>query len=191
MPKAGSICLLVLIGLVLGSASSAYASETYRLADDPVNLGITGVSPHVEKTATGDRVWRSDGPTGTVVSICNEAGVCTSETFLVSGGPINDFTIAQTPSGLRAYFKRIDPGAGVQSVYSAPCLTADCLSIGPATLASPGMQVPMAMRAWGVPDAVRLPDGRIRIYIVESPVEGRCTEKIATYISSDGISATK
>jgi hypothetical protein len=189
--RAWAVCLAVLIGLALNPTHSASASGGYRLADEPVNLGITGVSPHVEKTPTGDRVWRSDGPSGTVVSICNEAGVCTSENFSVSGGPINDFTIAQTPSGLRAYFKRIDPGAGLQSVYSAPCLTADCLSIGPATLASPGMQVPMAMRAWGVPDAVRLPDGRIRIYIVESPVEGRCTEKIATYISSDGISFTK
>ncbi|MFM7338460.1 MAG: hypothetical protein ACKO2E_09335, partial [Actinomycetota bacterium] len=41
------------------------------------------------------------------------------------------------------------------------------------------------------PDPVRMPDGRIRIYIVESPVEGKCTEKIASYVSSDGISFTK
>lgn len=42
-----------------------------------------------------------------------------------------------------------------------------------------------------MPDPVRLPDGRIRIYNVESPVQGKCTEKIASYISVDGITFTK
>jgi hypothetical protein len=53
------------------------------------------------------------------------------------------------------------------------------------------MRVPSSTKAWGVPDAVLLPDGRVRIYIVESPVVGKCTEKIASYISTDGISFTK
>jgi hypothetical protein len=53
------------------------------------------------------------------------------------------------------------------------------------------MKVPTSTRAWGVPDAVLLPDGRVRIYIVESPVIGKCLEKIASYISTDGISFTK
>jgi hypothetical protein len=126
------------------------------------------------------------------VSLCTDAGVCTSERLTTTGGgPINDFAVAQTTSGLRAYFKRVEPQTNTQAVYSAPCLTADCLSIGAATLTSSGMQVSKDIRAWGVPDPVRLPDGRIRIYIVESPVEGNCTEKIASYISADGISFTK
>jgi hypothetical protein len=55
------------------------------------------------------------------------------------------------------------------------------------------MVVPQATRAWGVPDPVRLPDGRIRIYIVESPAStsGSCPEKVASYISADGVSFTK
>jgi hypothetical protein len=53
------------------------------------------------------------------------------------------------------------------------------------------MKVPTSTRAWGVPDAVLLPDGRVRIYIVESPVIGKCLEKVASYISTDGISFTK
>jgi len=53
------------------------------------------------------------------------------------------------------------------------------------------MRVSKETRAWGVPDPVLLPDGRVRIYIVEMPVLGKCKEKIATYISSDGISFTK
>jgi hypothetical protein len=153
---------------------------------------MQGVSPHVERVAAGDRVWRSDGPDGTAVSLCTDAGVCASETLArAAAGPVNDFSVSTTPSGLRAYFKRLDPSAGVQGVYSAPCATADCLSIGTATLTSTAMQVPQATAAWGVPDPVRMPDGRVRIYIVESPTGGSCPEKIASYVSADGISFTK
>ena len=80
-----------------------------------------------------------------------------------------------------------------QGVYSAPCTTDECLSFGTATITSSMMVVPQATRAWGVPDPVRLPDGRIRIYIVESPAStsGSCPEKVASYISADGITFTK
>jgi hypothetical protein len=176
----------------VGHIGSAGAVVEWELVDENLSLGMNGVSPHVEKTANGDRVWRSDGPTGTAVSLCSEAGSCTAESLTTTGGgPVNDFSVAQTPSGLRAYFKRIEPQTNTQSVYSAPCVTADCLSIGAVTLTSSAMQVSKDQKAWGVPDPVRMPDGRIRIYIVESPVEGKCTEKIASYISSDGISFTK
>jgi len=119
--------------------------------------------------------------------------VCTAETFSTgTGGPINDVTIARTKSGqLRAYFKQVEPSTNTQTVYSAPCNDANCLSLGAATITSTGMRVSKDIRAWGVPDAVVLPNGDIRIYIVESPVEGRCTEKIASYTSADGISFTK
>ncbi|NBX13029.1 MAG: hypothetical protein EBR06_04310, partial [Acidimicrobiia bacterium] len=61
----------------------------WELIDDSVSLGMNGVSPHVEKTASGDRVWRSDMvPGGTAVSLCSEAGSCTSESlqFAEQGG---------------------------------------------------------------------------------------------------------
>jgi hypothetical protein len=57
------------------------------------------------------------------------------------------------------------------------------------------MQVAKDTKAWGVPDAVRLPDGRTRIYIVEKEDSatkgGSCPEKIASYISGDGVSFSK
>ena len=171
----------------------ANAVVEWELVDDSVSLGMNGVSPHVEKTANGDRVWRSDMvPGGTAVSLCSEAGTCATESlqFAEQGGA-SDFSVAQTSSGLRAYFKRINMQTNTQAVFSAPCLTADCLSVGNATLTSTGMQVSKDEKAWGVPDPVRLPDGRVRIYIVESPVFGKCLEKIASYISADGISFTK
>lgn len=186
-----TLCLAVVV--ILASTHTTHAVVEWELTDDSVSLGMSGVSPHVEKTASGDRVWRSDGPSGTVVSLCTEAGVCTTETFSTgANGPINDVTIARTKSGqLRAYYKQVEPSTNTQAVYSAACNDTNCLSLGTATITSTGMRVSKDIRAWGVPDAVVLPNGDIRIYIVESPVEGRCTEKIASYTSADGISFTK
>jgi len=184
------LALLLVVGL---PHASAQAVVEWQLTDDAVSLGMNGVSPHVEKTASGDRVWRSDMvPAGTAVSLCNDAGACTSETLTVSGGGVSDYTVAKTTSGLRAYFKRVDPASNTQAVYSAACGDTNCLSFGMATMASTEMQVSKDTKAWGVPDAVRLPDGRIRIYIVESPsLTSSCPEKVASYISTDGVSFTK
>lgn len=187
------LALLLAVGL---PHASAQAVVEWQLTDDAVSLGINGVSPHVEKTASGDRVFRSDMvPSGTAVSMCTDAGTCSSETLTVSGGGVSDYTVAVTTSGPRAYFKRVNPATNKQAVYSAACNTSDCLSFGTATLTSTLMEVAKDTKAWGVPDAVRLPDGRIRIYIVEKEDSatkgGSCPEKIASYISGDGVSFSK
>ncbi|MEY2723131.1 MAG: hypothetical protein RIS57_1038, partial [Actinomycetota bacterium] len=169
---------------------SASATEWSMTEDGGLHLkmNMNGVSPHVERLNGVDRVWRSDGPTGTVASDCTDDGVCTNVS--ITGRLGNDFTVVTFANGTkRAYFKEVE-GAN-QQVYSAPCLDAGCTSIGTKTATTPDMKVPSTTKAWGVPDAVLLPDGRVRIYIVESPVVGKCTEKIASYISTDGISFTK
>ena len=187
------LALLLAVGL---PHASAQAVVEWQLTDDAVSLGMNGASPHVEKTASGDRVFRSDMvPSGTAVSMCTDAGTCTSETLTVSGGGVSDYTVAIATSGPRAYFKRVNPATNKQAVYSAACNTSDCLSFGTATLTSTLMEVAKDTKAWGVPDAVRLPDGRIRIYIVEKEDSatkgGSCPEKIASYISGDGVSFSK
>lgn len=187
------LALLLAVGL---PHASAQAVVEWQLTDDAVSLGMNGASPHVEKTASGDRVFRSDMvPSGTAVSMCTDAGTCSSETLTVSGGGVSDYTVAVTTSGPRAYFKRVNPATNTQAVFSAACNTSDCLSFGTATLTSTAMQVAKDTKAWGVPDAVRLPDGRIRIYIVEKEDSatkgGSCPEKIASYISGDGVSFSK
>jgi hypothetical protein len=190
--RLGAVTAIAVALTMLVSSANVNAVVEWEFVEESVSLGMSGVSPHVEKVANGDRVWRSDGPVGTAVSLCPDAGSCVSETLTSpGGGPINDFSVAQTASGLRAYFKRVEPQDNKQAVYSAPCLAADCLSIGTATLTTEDMKVSQDIKGWGVPDPVRLPDGRIRIYNVESPVQGKCTEKIASYISTDGISFTK
>lgn len=177
--------LVTLLPLQQASATEWSMTEDRGLQ---MKMGMNGVSPHVERFNGVDRVWRSDGPTGTVASDCNDEGVCTN--VPLTGRLGNDFTVVTFPNGTkRAYFKEVE-GAN-QQVYSAPCNDAGCTSIGVKTVTTTDMRVPSTTKAWGVPDAVLLPDGRVRIYIVESPVEGKCTEKIASYISTDGISFTK
>jgi hypothetical protein len=174
-----------------GLLPTAKAKPKWSLTEDAVDLGLRGVSPHVTKPPLGDRLWRSDAvPTGTGASLCDATGSCVQESFTTGAvGPVSDYTIAKAPSGWRAYFKKVD--GATQGVYSAPCTTVDCLSFGTPTLTSSEMVVSRETRAWGVPDPVKLPDGRIRIYIVESPVSGGCTEKVASYISADGITFKK
>ena len=170
------------------SAISPVHASTWRMGEDSVTLGINGASAHVERLNGVDRVWRADGAQGTVASDCNDAGVCSPVNL--SGRLGFDFTVVTFPNGSkRAYFKDMDPQS--QQVYSAPCLDANCTGIGTRTPTTEEMKVPTSTKAWGVPDAVLLPDGRVRIYIVESPVIGKCLEKVASYISADGISFTK
>lgn len=188
-----ALAALALAGVMLIAPSQAALAKSWSFSEDSVSLGLKGVSPHVQKTSKGDRLWRSDMvPTGTAVTICDSSGNCTQETFSTgSAGPVSDFTIAKAPSGWRAYFKSTDSTS--QKIMSAPCTTDDCLSFGTPVLTSSGMVVSKDQKAWGVPDAVTLPDGRVRIYIVESDMSQKtsCPENVASYISTDGITFTK
>ena len=118
---------VILFALLMAVATlptyQAHGAEWSMTEDMGLHLkmNMNGVSPHVERLNGVDRVWRSDGPTGTVVSDCNEEGVCTNVTVPARLG--NDFTVVTFANGTkRAYFKEID-GAN-QQVYSAPCIDA-------------------------------------------------------------------
>lgn len=188
--KNSTLLVSILAGAVCLALVTPVHAATWKL-DGPTMTSMTGVSPHVERTSRGDLVFRSDGPAGTTVALCTDAG-CTPVSFNANGGPVTDVTVATLPNGSkRAYFVDLNPNAGTKQVSSAPCLDADCLSLGARTPIGGGASTSLAAKAWGVPDAVALPDGRVRVYMVESPVEGRCTEKIASYISNDGITFTK
>jgi len=176
----------------LAQVPTAGAVVEWALTEDAVSLGLTGVSPHVERTGNADRLWYPGGLAGTAVADCNDAGACTS---VASSGRLgSDFTAITLPNGTRrAYFveQSMTPGANTKSVSSAACLTAACTGVGTSTVAAAELVVSQNMKAWGVPDAVVTPDGKVRLYVVESPTEGNCTEKLASYISNDGISFTK
>ena len=171
---------------------TASALVEWALAEEAVSLGLTGVSPHVERTGNADRLWYPS-LAGTIVSDCTDAGACTS--VPVTGRLGTDFTAITLPNGTRrAYFVEMSmtPGANTKSVSSAPCLTAACTGVGTSTVAAAALVVSQNEKAWGVPDAVVTPDGKVRLYVVESPtIDSYCPEKVASYISSDGISFTK
>ena len=188
----GLISSVVLAATTLAFSQGSSAAVSWSFSEDSVSLGLSGVSPHAEKTGAVDRLWYSGGPAGTAVADCSDAGSCAAVSANW-GTPINDVSFATFGGVKRAYFKKMDPGSGTQAVYSAPCATADCVSIGAATLASEGMKVSMQERAWGVPDAVELPGGAgVRIYIVESPSKSSsCPEKVASYTSTDGVNFVK
>ena len=187
----GFIALATLVTFTMACSQQSTAASSWTFTDDSVSLGLTGVSPHVERTGSIDRLWYSGGPQGTAVADCTASGTCTA-VAANWGSPINDVTFATFGGVKRAYFKKMDQMSGTQAVYSAPCLTAECTSLGAATLTSEQMKVSNSIRAWGVPDAVELPGGAgVRIYIVESPSEGRCPEKVASYSSTDGVTFVK
>jgi hypothetical protein len=124
---AGAIATTALVGAILMAPAQAAFAKSWSFSEDSVSLGLKGVSPHVQKTSKGDRLWRSDMvPTGTAVTICDSSGNCTQETFSTgSAGPVSDYTIAKASSGWRAYFKSTDTSS--QKIMSAPCTTDDCL----------------------------------------------------------------
>ena len=187
---------LVLISLAVAisgfaQAPTASAVVEWGLTEDAVSLGLTGVSPHVERTGNADRLWYPS-LAGTIASDCTDAGSCTS--VPVTGRLGSDFTAITLPNGTRrAYFveQSMTPGSATKSVSSAPCLTSACTAVGTSTVAAAELVVSQNVKAWGVPDAVVTPDGKVRLYVVESPTDGNCTEKLASYISNDGITFTK
>ena len=176
----------------LAQVPTASAVVEWALTEDAVSLGLTGVSPHVERTGNADRLWYPS-LAGTSVSDCTDAGACAG--VPVTGRLGTDFTAITLPNGTRrAYFVEMSmtPGANTKSVSSAPCLTAACTGVGTSTVTAAALVVSQNEKAWGVPDAVVTPDGKVRLYVVESPtLDSNCPEKVASYISSDGISFTK
>ena len=173
----------------LAPLQTASAVVEWALTEDAVSLGLTGVSPHVERTGNADRLWY---PTlsGTSVADCNDSGSCTN--VPIGGRLGTDFTAVTLSNGTRrAYFVSPAAGGSTKSVVSAACVTTACTEVGTSTLTTSDLNVAQTVLAWGVPDAVVTPDGKVRLYVVESPVAGNCTEKLASYISNDGISFTK
>jgi len=185
----GVIALIVFAG-VFALSGTAHASSNWEFSEDSVNLGIDAVSPHVERTNGADRVWYPSIPSTAVVD-CNEAGSCTSVPGVGRLG--TDFTAVTLPNGSRrAYYVEMIQGSGQKTVVSAACATSECLSVGGSTAIAADVAVSTNEKAWGVPDAVVTPDGKVRVYlVVTTSLNSSCPEKVRSYISDDGISFTQ
>ena len=188
--RKGLVVSVVVAVSICTGASTSFAASSWEFSEDSVNLGINAVSPHVERTNGNDRVWYPGLPSTAVVD-CNDSGSCTPVAGVGRLG--TDFTAVTLPNGTRrAYFVEMVPGAGTKTVMSAACTTAECLSVGSSTPIAADVAVSTNERAWGVPDAVVTPDGKVRVYLVVSPVAtSSCPEKVRSYISNDGITFTQ
>ena len=148
--------------LAFGLATPAMADSFSLTGGDATSL--KGVSPFALNVAGDqDNVFYGSSSGGWGLSSCTGA-TCTAPTMLpVSFG--SDFTQVTLSDGtLRGYF--VNPGPSGKSLETAP-VTYDAQgtpTLGPST--SLGISATVDQRAWGVPDSVVLPDGRVRLYWV-------------------------
>ncbi len=157
---------------------------SWTFTDDGVDLGIAGVSPEsillsdgtvrLYVTDLGMRVYRStDG-----VTFQEETG---------SFPPGSDPTLIQLADGTyRMYF--VDGDTNPRQIGTA--LSSDGLTWTKEALT--GITNTTNAQAWGVPDSVKLPDGRIRLYWVDDPqgTTGDNYEVIRSAVSTDGVTFT-
>lgn len=172
------------LGVLAMSASPALAATAPlegRLSAR-VPLGLSGVSSHPVPQPDGSvQLYYSSMDGGTAVDLCSAAGSCTRQALLRG---INDLTIVTLASGeRRGYFVQPDPSTQSRALFTA-VIAADGLSYSdPRPL---GIASAPGEKAWGVPDSVVLPDGRVRLYWVENITSGaRAGEATVSATSTD------
>ena len=156
-------------GVLVSPATAQISGGTWVLTTESVNLNLKGVSPYVEKTSTGlDRLWFASPdalPDPIMVVDCTEAGTCTRQTLSSRFG--SDATVVVLKDGTRkVFFVEMGP-SGKRIMFAT--ITGSSLAHGTTSeLNVAGSSVSQNEKAWGVPDAVLLPDGRVRVYWVLS-----------------------
>ena len=161
--------------------------ENAKLVDIK-SLDQDGVSPHLEivDNTTLRLFYSSLSANGLAVDLCDYDLNCIRQGAIER---IQDLTIIETTDGVRrGYFVEFNPNTKSKEIMTA-VFSEDGLSY--TNQISLGISDGGSI-AWGVPDAVVIPDGRIRIYWVDES-SGMRGEKIvsATSNTTDGISFTK
>ena len=155
---------------------------------DIKTLNQDGVSPHLEivDNTTLRLFYSSLSANGLAVDLCDYDLNCVRQGAIER---IQALTIIETTDGVRrGYFVEFNPNTKSKEIMTA-VFSEDGLSY--TNQISLGISDGGSI-AWGVPDAVVIPDGRIRIYWVDES-SGMRGEKIvsATSNTTDGISFTK
>jgi hypothetical protein len=175
--------IFFLVGLL--SPISVNAAETWVFEEDAVTLSIGGkdcVDPYAEPNGNGDRIYApcaADVPAALSVYDCTESGSCTKAALRSKLG--KSFTKVKLSDGTyRAYYVAQDFNTCTNTVETG-LLSSDGLEVTGVTKTSifqkveaitikdlSGKEMKVCKtEAWGVPDAVVTPDGKVRIYIVE------------------------
>jgi len=127
------------------------------------SLGEDGVSPHLEKVddKTLRLFYSSIKVKGIAVSLCDYELNCELQGALER---MSDLTIIETIEGVRrGYYVSLNPQTGQKDIYTA-IFSEDGLSY--TNEISLGFPVDKDEMAWGVPDAVLMPNGLVRVYWV-------------------------
>ena len=149
-------------------------------------LGLSGASPHADLLPDGSvRLYYPSPQTGgTAIADCTAAGACTVVGSIDRIADLTDVVLAD--GSRRAYFVEIDPNSRQKTIFTAP-MSADGLTIGERV--SLGFTDGGAM-AWGVPDSVVLPDGRVRLYWVEPDPQGQMASEVIVSATSTDATGT-
>ena len=160
-----------------GTNNSEALEEKAALVD--INdMKIIGVSPHMEVVdeTTLRLFYSSMEAGGLAVDLCDYDLNCTRQGAVER---IQDLTIVETVDGIRrGYFVELNPNTKSKEIMTA-VFSEDGLSYS--NKISLGISDGGNM-AWGVPDAVIIPDGRVRIYWVDE-ASGMAGEKILSTTS--------
>lgn len=148
----------------------AATAATFDLSSGEAT-GMGGVSPFAMSIdANTDRVFHSAGEAGGwLMSQCTVGGSCTSTALSPEFG--SDYTqVTLTDGSLRAYF--VNPAVdGSKEITTA---RVDYVNGQPVLSSVTGLGITASPQqlAWGVPDSVVMPDGRVRLYWVDSGAGG-------------------
>ena len=138
-------------------------TTSFASIEDITSLGTDGVSPHLEKVddKTLRLFYSSIEAKGIAVALCDYAFNCEIQGVLQR---MSDLTIVETVDGVRrGYFVELNPQTNQKDIFTA-VFSEDGLSYSEKTPL--GFPVDKDEIAWGVPDAVLMPNGLIRVYWV-------------------------
>jgi len=159
-------------GIGIKEATSSLATEgvqetsystSFASIKNITSLGEDGVSPHLEKVddKTLRLFYSSVKVKGIAVSLCDYQFNCEIQGSLQR---MADLTIIETKEGVRrGYFVELNPQTNQKDIFTA-IFSEDGLSYSDKT--SLGFPVDRDEIAWGVPDAVLMPNGLVRVYWV-------------------------
>jgi len=136
-------------------------SNSFASIENITSLGEDGVSPHLE--IVDDKTLRlfysSIKVKGIAVSLCDYQFNCEIQGSLER---MSDLTIIETKDGIRrGYFVELNPQTNQKDIFTA-IFSEDGLSYSEKTPL--GFPVDRDEIAWGVPDAVTMPNGLVRVY---------------------------
>ena len=157
-------------GIGIKEATSSVATESlqetsystsFASIENIRSLGEDGVSPHLEKVdeKTLRLFYSSIKVKGIAVSLCDYQFNCEIQGSLQR---MSDLTIIETKDGVRrGYFVELNPQTNQKDIFTA-IFSEDGLSYSEKTPL--GFPVDRDEIAWGVPDAVLIPNGLVRVY---------------------------